>query len=332
MMKRAAVVGAFAFLVLSFAKSGTEPNRKPAAGEPQGHVAILWRQPDDISSRDLFWGPGGKEHAPHGRFTFQKEDSAGSSPKFDVVDQDGVRWRVKLGPEARPETAASRLLWAVGYFANEDYFLPVIPVDNMQRLRRGKNFVAADNVYNVRLKRHVKEQEKLGSWSWAKNPFVGTRELFGLRVMMALMNNWDLKDINNSVYSKRGSTEDRYVVSDLGGSFGPTGLNWKLKGDPDAYCNSKWIKASSGEFIDFNVPGGPAANFYVLFPELVHQLSMQWIGHHIPRSDAKWIGDLLGRLSPDQIHNAFRAAGYSSPEIERLTGIIQQRIAELRAL
>src|SRR5262249_13225737 len=119
MVKSIAVMGAFVFLVLSFGKSGTESSRKHAEdGSP--HTPVLWRQPDDISSRDLFWGPGGKEHAPHGRFTFQKEDSAGSSPKFDVVDQDGVRWRVKLGPEARPETAASRLLWAVGYFTNED--------------------------------------------------------------------------------------------------------------------------------------------------------------------------------------------------------------------
>ena len=35
-----------------------------------------------------------------------------------------MKWRVKLGVEARPETVASRLVWAVGYYANEDYFLP----------------------------------------------------------------------------------------------------------------------------------------------------------------------------------------------------------------
>ena len=52
----------------------------------------------------------------------------GSNPKFDVVDEDGVRWRVKMGVEAGPETAASRLVGRAGYFANEDYFMPVLHV------------------------------------------------------------------------------------------------------------------------------------------------------------------------------------------------------------
>jgi hypothetical protein len=50
-------------------------------------------------------------------FTFKEEDMTGTNPKFDVIDQDGVGWRVKMGLESRPETAASRLVWAVGYFA-----------------------------------------------------------------------------------------------------------------------------------------------------------------------------------------------------------------------
>jgi hypothetical protein len=34
---------------------------------------------------------------------------------------------------------------------------------------------------------------------------------------MAVMNNWDLKDNNNSIYLTRGEpAEERYVVSDLG--------------------------------------------------------------------------------------------------------------------
>ena len=37
----------------------------------------------------------------------------------------------------------------------------------------------------------------------------------GLRIMMALMNNWDLKSANNSVYAVEGESP-RYVVSDLG--------------------------------------------------------------------------------------------------------------------
>ncbi len=310
---------------------------------PKGHVnkepdkkypAVLWREPSDISSRDLFYGPGGKEHAPSGTFTFESEDMAGTNPKFDVIDQDGVRWRVKLGPEARPETAASRFAWAIGYFANEDYYMPALHVEKMQPLRRGKQFVLpGNNVHDVRLKRHIKDEKKIGEWSWAKNPFTGTREWYGLRVLMAVMNNWDLKDLNNSVYLTHGdSPEEHYAVSDIGASFGPTGLDWMTKGQSAAYCKSKFIKKVSSDFVDFTVPSGPALNYYIDFPELGKRMGLLWIGKHIPRTDARWVGDLLARLSPAQIRASFRAAGYSTDETEQLSQTLERRIAELTKL
>ena len=123
-----------------------------------------------------------------------------------------------MGPEARPETVASRLVWAVGYFANENYFMPLLHVEQMPRLRRGRNLASpGNNVHYVRLKRHLKDEKKIGSWSWSKKPFTGTREWYGLRVWMAVMNHWDLKNVNNSVYQTRGEpAQDRYFVSDLG--------------------------------------------------------------------------------------------------------------------
>jgi hypothetical protein len=327
---------ASAVLTLSYLAIQTEArvNTGGAKIAAKNGVAVLWRDPKDIASRNLFYGPGGESHTPRGTFTFQEEDMGGSSPKFDVVDENGVKWRVKMGPEAHPETAASRLVWAVGYLANEDYFLPVLHVEQMTGLRRGRNFVSpGNNVHNVRLKRHLNDEKKIGSWSWAKNPFAGARELYGLRVLMAVMNNWDLKDINNSVYQTRGEpVEDRYVVSDLGASFGPTGLNWSLKGNPAAYCDSKWIKAISPGFVDFNVPSGLPVTFFLDIPELVRRTSLLWLGHHIPRKDARWMGDLLARLSPQQIRDAFRAGGYSADEVEQLSRVVEQRIGELEKL
>ena len=280
---------------------------------------VLWRNPVDIASRNLYYGPGGKAHEPHGPYTFEKEDMAGSNPKFDVIDQDGVKWRVKMGDEARPEVVASRLIWAVGYFANEDYFVPELHVQNMQRLHRGENLVSRDGtVRNVRLKRHLKDEKKIGIWRWAENPFTGSREWYGLRVLMAVINNWDLKDPNNSVYQNRQALELQYAVSDIGASFGTTGLSWTLRGNLNAYSHSKWIKKISPDFVDFNVPAGPALN--------------RWIGHRIPIDDARWIGNLLGRLSPHQIRDAFRAANYTDEEVEGFSRVVERRIGELKGL
>src|SRR5215467_2691803 len=105
-----------------------------------GVRAILWREPADISSRNLLYGSGGRAHQPAGAFTFVEEDRQGSNPKFDVRDENGVKWKVKLGPEASPEVVATRLVWAVGYYANEDYFLPELHVENMPHLKRGQKF------------------------------------------------------------------------------------------------------------------------------------------------------------------------------------------------
>jgi hypothetical protein len=325
--------------ILLLSSLAAEINAKANAANTKGNtnnvVAVLWREPADLPSRNLFYGPGGEAHLPRGKFTFKEEDMAGTSPKFDVTDENGVRWRVKMGPEARPETVASRLVWAVGYFANEDYFMPVLHVENMKHLRRGNHFVSKDNnVSNVRLKRHLADEKKVGIWSWSKDPFTGTREWYGLRVLMAVINNWDLKDVNNSVYQTRGEpAEERYIVSDLGASFGPTGLNKALKGKPDAYCKSKWIKSVSPEYIDFNVPSGPAMAYYLFdVYDLSQRFSLEWLGHHIPRKDARWMGDLLARLSPQQIRDAFRAGGYSAAEVEQLSTVLERRIGELEKL
>ena len=335
---------ALAFTVLaSSADSGASKDPKEGVvGSGPRATAILWREPTDIASRNLLYGAGGEDHQPHGPFTFIEEDLKGSNPKFDIRDQDGVKWRVKLGAEARPEVAASRLVWAVGYFTNEDYFVEDLHVQDMPpHLHRGQNLVAADgSVHNVRLKRSAKGQEKLGIWQWGSNPFTGTRELNGLRVMMALINNWDLKDSNNAVYQEKhndGSTtpEQVYLVSDLGASFGTTGFvlsHEKSRGNLSAYDHSGFIGNRTPDYVDFKAPSRPALIETFNPSVFIHRVDLGWIGRHIPRADAKWIGQLLGRLSPDQIRDAFRAAGYSPQEAQKFAAIVQSRIAELNML
>jgi hypothetical protein len=44
------------------------------------------------------------------------------------------------------------------------------------------------------------------------------------------------------------------------------------------------------------------------------------------------MGHLLAQLSPDQIRDAFRAAGYSSEEVEAYSRVVEQRIIELEKL
>jgi hypothetical protein len=301
--------------------------------------AVLWEKPADIASRDLYYGIGGKKHQPRGReFIFVKEDLDGSNPKYWVKDADGVKWKIKLGTEAQPETVATRLVWAVGYFTDEDYLLPNIVVRNIPaNLRRGRDMIEPDGtMLDARLQRE-RDTKKIGDWEWRHAPFAGTRQFNGLRVLMAVINNWDLKDVNNHVYEKRARDdlpERFYIVHDLGASFGSPGRRLRLqssKGNLEEYEKSKFIGKIEAEFVDFNVPARPTILFS-LRKNPLYRLQMTWIGKHIPRDDARWMGELLGRLSPKQIRDAFRAAYYSPEAVERFAAVVERRIAELKSL
>jgi hypothetical protein len=303
--------------------------------------AVLWREPTDIESRNLFYGPGGASHQPHGPFTFVKEDLSGSSPKFTVVDDRGVRWKMKLGDEARPETVASRFLWAVGYFADEDYFLRDAQITQMPlRVHRGRKLIGADgSVHNVRLKREAGDRQQLGDWRWRDNPFNGTRELNGLRVLMAVINNWDLKDVNNACYTNKRVTTSPPVLNceakDVGSSFGSPGLertNAASKGNLREYARSRFITKVTATEVNFDVPRRAAWIVLGNPGQFFSRLPLRWIGRGIPRADARWMGRLLARLSSRQLDNAFRAAGYSRSDIEGFTAVLKSRIAQLNGL
>jgi hypothetical protein len=313
--------------------------RSKPAGPARG-LPVLWREPQGIEGRDLFHGPGGKEHQPQGTFTFVDEDLDGSNPKFNVRDDDGLKWKIKLGAEARPETVASRLVWAVGYAADEDYFLREVVVKGMPlRLHRGQHLVGANGTMrDVRLKREPEDRKKIGNWEWRNNPFSGTRELNGLRVLMAVINNYDLKDVNNAIRGDQRGTaaadELTYEVSDLGSSFGSAGLERTdgSKGNLQAYRRTQFMKKVMPDVVDFTVPRRADWIVLVNVPEFFMRLGLRWIGRQIPRGDAKWMGHLLAQLSPDQIRDAFKAAGYSAEEVAGFTAVLQSRIAQLNDL
>ena len=305
----------------------------PAEKHHAGDVSVLWQQPDDISSRSLLYGPGGEAHQPRGIFRFIEEDFGGSQPKFKVEDDKGIRWKVKLGSEAQPETTATRLLSAVGYFTDEDYYLPELQVLGMKKLQRGQQFVSADGkMRGARLERHIKGEKKIGNWSWFKNPFLGTKEFNGLKIMMALINNSDLKTQNNSIYDEEGLGR-RYLVADLGATFGKTGSIVRLSiGNCPDYMNSRFIRRIRSEDVDFVMDTRPPFLFVFALPYYISRTRTQGMFKHIPRKDAKWIGELLSRLSEQQIKDAFRAGGFTPQQVDGYAGKLRERIAELNRL
>jgi len=310
-------------------KQNADPG-KAAANLPER----IWRDPGDMASLALMYGAGGKAHAPDaaGTFTFVSEDPLASNPKFDVVDGRGVEWKVKLGQESQSETAATRFLWAAGYFTDEDYYLAEFTVKGLPTLQRGQEFVSSGGiVHGARLERKRTTVEKLGNWDWFDNPFVGHREFNGLRVMMALMNSWDLKDVNNAVYLVNG--ERQYAISDAGASFGRTGkAGTRSKGDPRDYAGSKFIAKVHPTSVDLVLHSRPFFLSAIAVTNYLERSKMEQITKDVPRADARWLGQRLSKLTDRQIRDGFRAAGFGPGDVDILAKAIRKRIAALKAL
>jgi hypothetical protein len=300
-------------------------------------TAILWKNPVDIRTRNLFYGPGGKDGQPKEPLTFTEEDQGGTNPKFDVRDAAGVKWKVKLGLEARPETVATRLMWAVGFITNENYFLRETTVQQMPRqLERGQHLVGRDGTIEAARLQRPLQGKKVGNWDWKHNPFVGSREFNGLRVMMALLSNWDLRKVNNAIYVDGEEDDPKfYEVSDLGSSFGKTGESYKnsmSKNNLHAYQKAKFISKVSATRVSFNFPTHFPFLYMLNLPHFISQFRHRWVGRNIPRSDVKWIAGLLSQLSHEQICDAFRAGGYSPDQVDAFAAAVEKRIAQLKQL
>jgi hypothetical protein len=294
----------------------------------------IWRDSGDVGSLNMVNGSGGLAQKPNanGSFAFVSEDESASSPKFDVTDARGVLWKVKLGDESQAETAATRFLWAAGYLTDDDYYLPAVTVTGLPALRRGKNQISEGGVvHGARLERVRAAGAKQGHWDWFENPFVGTRQFNGLRIMMSLLNSWDLKDVNNAIYVVQG--ERHYIVSDLGSTFGKTGGAWtRTKGKPGDYDDAKFIAKVTPDLIDFVLFSRPNVLGAIDPVNYRERTDMEKITKQIPLADVRWLGARLSRLGARQVRDAFRGAGFGADDVEALTTTFRRRIAALKAL
>jgi hypothetical protein len=295
------------------------------ADEANNGPAVLWQEPTDIERRDLYYGIGGQAGAPDpaGKFTFvaDKGSPKDSNPKIDVKDDRGREWTVKFGPEVKSETAVSRIVWAAGYHVDQVYFVEKATIEGFNRIE----------TRNMRFEREDDGFKTVGRWNWETNPFDGTRELDGLKTLMALVHNVDLSDLNNRIARLKkngnGPQPDIYYVNDLGASLGSTGawytrFPWldkarsESKGVPKDYVKNGFISGVKNGEVDFHITRR-FANRILDGVKVEH---------------ARWMGNLLGRLSEKQLTDAFRASGFTDSEVTVYVSEIRKRIAQLQNL
>ena len=301
-------------------------------------AAVLWRDPGNIRNRDLYYGPGSKELAPAPPFRFVKEVKEGGMPKFDVEDARGVKWRVKLGPEAQSETVASRLIWAVGYNAEESYYFDRANISGLRRLSRGQQYVNGESVRGARFEPRRDNVKRGKEWGWSKNPFKDTRELNGLKTMMVLLNNWDTFKKNNKVLHMKDSGEDRYTVTDVGATLGAVGGfgRHRSKNNVQDFERQRFVRKvdKNGKVkFDYDLkPKGFGLVSLAYPPYFFRQRKATNTMQNLPAEHAAWIGSQLAQLSDDQLRAGFQAAGYDRATTERYVRVLRSRINELNRL
>jgi hypothetical protein len=201
----------------------------------------------------------------------------------------------------------SRIVWAIGYHQPDIYYVPAWTL-----VRDGQKTIEPPGRFRLEPKRTKKD----GHWSWRDNPFLHTRPVAGLFVMMVIVNNWDLKSAQNPIMETKSgdSTIRSYMVRDLGASFGKS--EWMRSGtkdDPDAFDAEPFIISVEGNRVRFHYQGGWRE------PHLINSIAPD---------DVRWVCELIARLSPAQLSDAFRAGGFTAAESERYVRRLREKIAD----
>jgi hypothetical protein len=291
---------------------------------------MLWRAPRPMTAQDWTCGPGGCDRAPAPPFQFVDEDVSGTNTKVTIKDARGRTWNVKFGGEVIPECFASRFLMALGYFSEPVYFVGSGQIQGAQNLRRAGRMIDKGGTFrNGRFELRGESDFvflKDHAWSWDKNPFRGSHELAGLKIVMMLLSNWDAKDARDGDESNNGvfrfQAEDdpalAYTVFDWGASLGRWGgLLRRDESDCSGY-----------------VQDTPS------FIKGVHQGQIEWgysgkrtndITTGIRVSDVQWLMPYLLRITPQQLRTGLEASGATKRQAACWSAALENRIQQLAA-
>lgn len=264
-------------------------------------------------ARDLFWGVGGTRYAPprNARFALKAKDETGFSVSYDVISPDGIEWSAKIGPEAQTEVVVSRILWGLGYHQPAIYYLPSWQIAT----EGGEPRHESEARFRPKLARLDRLRDP---WSWADNPFSGTRELKGLLVILLMLNSTDLKDSNNSIYALAQPWDGArrwFVVRDLGAALGETGKLFPRRNWLRGFEEQAFITRITPEGVEFDYDGRHQELLRMVTPD-----------------DVRWAARQMARLTDAQWRDAFRAGNYNGADTARFVRRIKEKIADGLAL
>lgn len=326
-----------------------------------------------MSDDEFGEGPVRSGHAPdRGPWTVTKCKTDGVMPGFQIRDQKGDSYLLKFDPPGYLEmsTAAdvisSKFLYAAGYNVPENFIVTfdehiLVPKDDLACTgSRGGKLSATSGLSQFLQKVPRTESGQLravaskfiegkikGPFSYSgvrkddpndRIPHEHRRELRGLRMIQAFLNNSDVKQLNtlDTYVDEDGRKFLKHYLIDFGDSLGSLSVRPKRAGDGQHYLfdpaeimrttftlglnhrrsDSNQIQYSSIGYIE-------SATFE---PMRYRSNSPNPAFDNMTKHDGYWAAKIVASFTDKQIEAAVRAGQYSDPDAERtLVQILEQR-------
>jgi hypothetical protein len=312
-------------------RSDTKPlrtDKRVVTDEQRADVlrrATVWRAPRTPVGRAALDGDNLGELS----CKFAIDDVGGTSPKFDCELENGEEVRIKYGngPEALAETAATRLLRALGFGADEVtlvqrlrcYGCPKEPFSVLKAVEitraeplfeRVVNYDSYEEFEWVALERKMDarpiQTDKLEGWSFFELDAVMADQggaprahIDGLRMMAVLLAHWDNKSENQRIVClSRDWPEEQpcptpfLLLQDVGASFGPTKMDFDAWAQVPVWQDRATCTVSMSTLPFEGATFGRAT---------------------ITESGRQFIGGLLTQLSDQQLTALFTKARFGEP-------------------
>jgi hypothetical protein len=290
----------------------------------------IWHEVHTEDANDLRYGPGGSAGVPAPPFEFVEELMTGSHPCVSVRDATRRLWRVKWGDEAKPEAFCVRFAAACGYFAEVTHYVASGHIEGVTMLTRARPLIGEDGSFTeARFEledRSVRMRFDEYSWAWHDNPFAGTRQLDGLKIVVMVLSNWDSKDrrdvsrgSNTAIFEypvSRFASEARYLITDWGGAMGKWGATVVSRG--------RWDVAG----FEAQTPGFVAA-VHDGVVDFGYQGQRSEIGRAIPVAHVRWFYRKAHRITERALRMGLLASGATDEEATRFARALMARIEAL---
>jgi hypothetical protein len=336
------------------------PERTRAARDAALASAKVWQQPAvPIAQANLRLnraGPGHIDDSAHISCRFVLRPVSGTTPKFYCELPTGEALKIKYGkwnPELHAEVAASRLLTALGFPADQMFIVggvhcagcPTFPFQSLRCFARvglhsacfpgGVNYAHTVDFDSAVLERKlpgtVIEAESDQGWAWFEldriDPVHGgstAAEVDALRLMAVFLAHWDNKSPNQrllcppeAVDADGGCRQPLAIIQDLGATFGPLKIdlnNWKR--------GRIWKDTATCTVSMAHMPWGGAT-----FPE-----------RRISEGGRRLLLGLLTQLSDQQLRDLFEGSRVTAHEqlgaegrrADAWVGAFKDRVAQIR--